>query len=443
MTARFAPTTQGPAAGDLVIRSSVGDVKVALTGATPPAGTLACENGQVGTSWRDLLPPRPAPATTVAVLPASSGAPTATCTGEPTVVTDPNQTSDISSRVGHVGGRWYFEATIEQFTQGWSTVGVAASPALMLPSPLARGTSAAAIWPSGTVVVSVLADLDSGVAHFYEDGVWLSSSNLALLPGIGAFHAGGTSMVGNQIRFNFGDQPFAYGIPSGWSAWSTGAAAGGVCTGELPPPLTPAPIDVLCEAGQPCGADTFLTGAGGTPELIVIGTYDSGSTSSWEWQLDANGNPIQVTVGPGQNGSVLVEVNRPGPVVLVLAAYEPTDWTLKLGPGATLASVSAYGMHLQSVTGVPAGVPVDSNSICTGGNGGNCPGFTGLDFPIGSYSWPFDALDDATQDFVDMVEKRFCLPLALFAGGGRRPARGGAPVAAKVHPHQVTALVYL
>lgn len=74
------------------------------------------------------------------------------------------------------------------------------------------------------------------------------------------------------------------------------------------------------------------------------------------------------------------------------------------------------GMHLQSVTGVPDGVPFEVHTICTDGDGGNCSGGTGDQFSIAPHAWPFDTGGGDTQGFVDEMEARLCLPLTLFAG---------------------------
>jgi hypothetical protein len=73
-------------------------------------------------------------------------------------------------------------------------------------------------------------------------------------------------------------------------------------------------------------------------------------------------------------------------------------------------------MHLQSVSGVPSAVPLDIHTICTDGNGGWCTGRTDESFPIAPHQWPFDTGGGDTQNFVDEIEARLCLPLKVFAG---------------------------
>ncbi|MBK6685735.1 MAG: choice-of-anchor D domain-containing protein [Deltaproteobacteria bacterium] len=415
---RFAPNAPGSFAGQVTIASDAGSVNITLLGDVAGVGTLDCNDGSTGRSWQDSLLPREAPVQPGASLPVSSGAPAASCTGDATLTTDPTTHEFITSNLAHQDGRWYFEATVEEYEAGWSTIGAFASPASVnsIQSPFVA-TSGAEHRPGGVGVVSVALDLEAARAYFYVNGAFDSEVEVLILPGVGAFHVGGVSMAGNKIRFNYGQDPFSYGVPPGYEAWN-GGTNGGACVSDPDLPANPAPVEIRCDNGAPCGGTTtFLSDARGLPELVVLGVYDSGSVSSWTWGTDAQGNPIEVPVGPGQNGSILVEINRPGPVALVLSSYEPTDWTIRVAAGSQLASVSLYGMHLQTLTGLDPAVPVDMHTICTGGDGGNCPGFTGDNFPIAPYQWPYDTGGGDTQGFIDFVEARFCLPLKIFAGG--------------------------
>lgn len=415
---RFAPSAPGSYAGQVLIESDAGPAAITLLGDVAGVGTLDCNDGSTGRSWQDSLLPREAAVQPGPTLPASSGAPAASCTGDPTLTTDPATHEFITSNLAHRGGRWYFEATVEEYEPGWSTIGAFASPASVhsIQSPFVA-TSGAEHRPGGVGVISVALDLEAARAYFYVNGAFDSEVEVLILPGVGAFHVGGVSMAGNKIRFNYGQDAFSYGVPAGYEAWN-GGTNGGACVSDVDLPANPAPVDIRCDNGAPCaGTTTFLSDARGLPELVVLGVYDSGSVSSWTWGTDAQGNPIEVPVGPGQNGSILVEINRPGPIALVLSSYEPTDWTIRVAAGSQLASVSLYGMHLQTLTGLDPAVPVDVHTICTGGDGGNCPGFTGDNFPIAPYQWPYDTGGGDTQGFIDFVEARFCLPLKIFAGG--------------------------
>jgi hypothetical protein len=417
----FEPTVGGPASAELLLQSDASSVAVPLTGnaATVPTGTLGCDNGETGRSWRDSLPlfvSQP-PA---ARLAAASGAAALGSCPVGTRVTNPANSQSFQSGFRHATGRYYFEARVEAFAGGWSHAFVLAPPAneFYLSPIWTDEVSAAGFSAPGLGVISVLADLDAAEVFFYFDGVQVQRSSMLVIPGVGAFDAGGGSVQGDSIRLNFGADPFAYDVPAGYVPWASSTAAGGPCVSDANVPAPPAAIDVFCDRNQPCGpgATTFDSESGASPELVILGVYDAGSRSGWTWGTDANGNPIEVPTGNALNGSALVEVQRPGPIALVLTAYEPTDWTLVVAPGAELASVSAYGMHLQTVTGVPAGVPLDIHTICTGGDGGNCPGLTGEQFDIAAHAWPYDNGGGDTQGFVDFVEKRLCLPLEDFAG---------------------------
>jgi len=77
------------------------------------------------------------------------------------------------------------------------------------------------------------------------------------------------------------------------------------------------------------------------PELNVIGMYESDG---------GHGAPA---------GTTIVEVNRAGPMVLVLSSYEPVDWVLNLGPGANITQVILNGYHPSTVSGLASGTTVE------------------------------------------------------------------------------------
>lgn len=377
-------------------------------------------------SWLDTLPTRPSAEPPGATLAPSAGVALATCEGDGIIVTDPESFGMPSSSVAHGGGRWYFEASVERYEAGWSAVGVFAPPTGLL--DIVGGShwdagSAAGFSPTGLSTVSVAADLEAGRVYFYVDGVLTSERSLTLLPGVGAFRAAGVAMTGNSMRFNFGSEPFQYGVPAGYEPWSGGDEdANGACLSD-PDVLPPgAPITVICEQGEECAPTTFEAETRAPTDLVILGVYDSGGVASWRWGMDANGNPIQIPTGEGRNGSIVVDVNRPGRVALVLTAYEPTDWTIRTGSRTQLVSVSAYGMHQQTVSGLHADVPLDIHTICADGDGGSCSTQTGETFPIATYQWPYSTGGGDTQGFVRYVEERLGLPLKLFAGAYK--ARG-------------------
>jgi hypothetical protein len=50
------------------------------------------------------------------------------------------------------------------------------------------------------------------------------------------------------------------------------------------------------------------------------------------------------------------------PTALLLIAYESVDWQMELEPGARLAKVFLSGYNEQRVSGLPAHIPIQSNS---------------------------------------------------------------------------------
>lgn len=83
--------------------------------------------------------------------------------------------------------------------------------------------------------------------------------------------------------------------------------------------------------------DRFVALDAGSPELHIVGLYGTYTGST-----------------PGQAEIV---VRRPGPLVLVLTAHDPTHWNVVAGAGTDIEEVIITGPYAQSAT-VPAGVPV-------------------------------------------------------------------------------------
>lgn len=64
---------------------------------------------------------------------------------------------------------------------------------------------------------------------------------------------------------------------------------------------------------------------------------------------------------PQRVAEVKVDYERQ-PIVLVLCAYNPIKWQIKLGKNANIQRVIVSGYHKQEVTGLPKDVPVDNQS---------------------------------------------------------------------------------
>lgn len=77
---------------------------------------------------------------------------------------------------------------------------------------------------------------------------------------------------------------------------------------------------------------------------------------------------------PGSNSVMRIakiRVAHPGPVALLLGAYEPNVWQIETAPGTTIVGVWASGYHAQRVTGVPGTTPVVLSSYEGKGSCGN------------------------------------------------------------------------
>ena len=96
----------------------------------------------------------------------------------------------------------------------------------------------------------------------------------------------------------------------------------------------------------------------GAPEVHVIGIYETSSDHT-------------------RTGDAHVTIDRPGSHVLVLSAYEPTNWHVRLAAGATVRAVQLFGFGAQTVDlpGVLPGVAVMHGTACGYSypyNGGGC-----------------------------------------------------------------------
>jgi hypothetical protein len=386
-------------------------------GEPPPPFEPGCPPGRGPVSWRDTLPPRPAPVDPGAVLGPPSGLAEATCVGDGVVVSDPDQFFvEFASTQTHAAGQWYFEVSVDIVDGRDPSIGVFAPPAtpFMMESPWGLESAGAAYEPALDDLVGVAVDLDAGQVAFFVDGVLQSTEPLMTLPGVGAWHA--AAFTGSdKVVLNFGDAPFAYGVPAGYRPWASGGAANGLCEVEAPLPHDLPAVVVDC-GGGPCNETGIETHAGADVQLVALSLYDSGGQAGWQWGVDANGNPVMIDLGGPVPGDVQVRIARPGRVALVLAAYEPTDWHLVVDPQTQLESVLLMGMHMQTVDGVPAGVPVGVETVCLDGAGGACDQMTGLNVPVAGIEWPMNTGGGDTQGFVEYIEARTCLPLEVFSG---------------------------
>jgi hypothetical protein len=381
----------------------------------PIPTSIDCVDGSDGSSWRDALPALPLPIAVPNQLTIDDQPARFTCTGDPVGQTTGESWEDLFSQQLHVGGQWYGEVTIQVYGDGGvPSIGVFAYPAeayqlIFGASFFDDLSSVAGQRPNTAGTIGIAADLDAGLISFYGNGVLTEQIPVSLIPGVGGYAMGVAAAPSNVIQINYGSAPFTYAPPPGFAAWSSDEN-GGPCDSASAVPAPAAAVTASNPDGY--GLTTFLASVPNDVELVVLGAYDTGGVAGWTW--DENGN--QVDTGDFQRGSVRVQVRRPGRIALVLSAYEPTDWSVEVGPDTQLEVVMARGMHPPTVTGVPAGVTVDLNSICTDGAGGSCDGQTGANFPVAPHTWPFDYGGGDTQGFIDYVEAELCLPLSIFGG---------------------------
>ena len=71
----------------------------------------------------------------------------------------------------------------------------------------------------------------------------------------------------------------------------------------------------------------------------------------------------------GTGGPATINVTRVGtPIILVLSAYENTQWTVTAAPGVTIQSIILSSYDPQTIVSTPPGVPVTTFDVNTGSN---------------------------------------------------------------------------
>jgi hypothetical protein len=132
-------------------------------------------------------------------------------------------------------------------------------------------------------------------------------------------------------------------------------------------------------------------GGGDEPELHVVGLY-----------VAAQPQGAPRTLGTHPVGTAAVEVRATGrPVVLVLCAYEPVKWDVRVAPGARLEKVLLGGYYDQEAVGVPAGVPVEEHAHAAG---------------TPDYFFAYTRDGDAYPRMARTVRKLTGLPVTTFQG---------------------------
>ena len=134
------------------------------------------------------------------------------------------------------------------------------------------------------------------------------------------------------------------------------------------PPITPIITADSCGIGGSDDLSVFQSDYSSQRELHLIGIYEAHSNHR-----------------PGNHPTGIAQVNitrQNKPMILVLSAYEPVKWELKLAPGVQIEKIILNGYHDQQVAGV-SGIPVEEYSYQDTGN------HLG-DFPYRSYSSALD-----------------------------------------------------
>ena len=129
------------------------------------------------------------------------------------------------------------------------------------------------------------------------------------------------------------------------------------------------------------------TGAG--PEVHAVGVYEGmlpGGVAR-----AARTHPV---------GSVSVEVRDTGrPIVLILSAYQPVKWNVRVAPGAKLEKVLLGGYYAQEAAGLPPGVPVEVSTHATGSAG---------------FFYAYRRGGESYPEFRRAVRERASLPVSTF-----------------------------
>lgn len=370
----------------------------------------------VGTSnarWRVDWPTPPAPVSPAARLGRNSGsAALGNCPenselliGETAAVPPPGSpTTSLQSLSSHIGGKYYFEATqLVVEASHWAGPVVSAWPHSTGAGPGVRASYAAYVEHGSTPgVIGVAADFDAGRVHFYKDGVRVEQQDLLVLPGVGSYFVG-AQIYGNEIYlFNLGNNPFVYQVPTGYLPWATGPVdENGYCArlgeyGTVPaPPVEYVPPDVVTST-LGLGIETR---AQHPIQLVHLAYIGAGTSTTSHWALDGDGQPMQAARPAGFSGdSVLVEVSRPGRILLTMDASVRMEWVVVAGPATELVGAVAYGNEPPTV--VAPGVTTQTFSATAGDVFPYEPrwGF-----------WPGDTT------FLDYLEATYCLPLKIAA----------------------------
>jgi len=100
-----------------------------------------------------------------------------------------------------------------------------------------------------------------------------------------------------------------------------------------------------CNTAAGYELDSYVANAIQSPELHIIGVYEASMLP---------GTP---------RGEALIRIRRHSASTLVLSAYEPTRWTVRMEAGGRVDRVIATGYHRQEVVVEPADAGVETTTI--------------------------------------------------------------------------------
>ena len=172
---------------------------------------------------------------------------------------------------------------------------------------------------------------------------------------------------------------FCAGVATFWAAYSS-----------------PAVMAASVTINDSSGVTSYTCAVPGTPEVHVIGVYETNSSHSF-------GNH------PTGYSDVRVAYDGAGPmqpITLVLSSYESNVWRFDIDPGAAVEKIVVSGYYAQSVTGA-GGVPVVMRSYQAAGETRLGPT---------AYRWPLSTGGGSTQGFLVAVEDLFDTRVSSFTG---------------------------
>ena len=135
-----------------------------------------------------------------------------------------------------------------------------------------------------------------------------------------------------------------------------------------------------CDTASGYSLSVYEAASASAPELHVVGAYESSSP----------------------DGTIRVENDNPGEIILVLNSYEPANWQVENTGGGTIShiAVTGYNHSISTVSGSGAsGATVTSDywSAC-------------------SYGWPFTTGGCDEPTLVATAETHYGASLASFRG---------------------------